>query len=164
MGDVPSNSHFDASMLTSFMTNPRSKNPIWMNNSFSTYFLLKPNASYKTVDDKFPELLKKYVGPEVQRYMNIDMSEFSKQGNKYRFFLQNIQDAHLDPSIQQEFKPASDPKLSEDIRSNCNIDCPYSIYQLYEPLNRAVSKKGKGSGNKKDRRFYQGNADSSIPY
>ena len=110
MGDVPGNSHFEASMLTSFMTNPRANVQIWLNNSFSTYFLLKPNASYKTVDAKFPELLKKYVGPEVQRYMNIDMTEFSKQGNKYRFFLQNIQDAHLDPSIQQEFKAASDPK------------------------------------------------------
>jgi len=110
MGDVPGNSHFEASMLTSFLTNPRANVQIWLNNSFSTYFLLKPNASYKTVDAKFPELLKKYVGPEVQRYMNIDMTEFSKQGNKYRFFLQNIQDAHLDPSIQQEFKAASDPK------------------------------------------------------
>jgi putative ABC transport system permease protein len=27
MGDVPSNSHFDASMVTSFLTNPRSKDP-----------------------------------------------------------------------------------------------------------------------------------------
>jgi putative ABC transport system permease protein len=110
MGDVPTNSHFDASMLTSFMTNPRAKNPIWMNNSFSTYFLLKPNASYKSVDAKYPELLIKYVGPEVEKYMGISLSEFSKKGNKYRFFLQNIRDAHLDPSIQQEFKAASDPK------------------------------------------------------
>jgi putative ABC transport system permease protein len=110
MGDVPGNSHFEASMLTSFMTNPRSNVPIWLNNSFSTYFLLKPNANYKTIDAKFPELLIKYVGPEVQRYMGISITDFSKQGNKYRFFLQNITDAHLDPSIQQEFKAASDPK------------------------------------------------------
>ena len=110
MGDVPGNSHFEASMLTSFMTNPRANVPIWLNNSFSTYFLLKPNANYKTIDAKFPELLIKYVGPEVQRYMGISITDFSKQGNKYRFFLQNIKDAHLDPSIQQEFKAASDPK------------------------------------------------------
>ena len=71
MGDIPENTHFEANILTSFMTNPRSKDPIWMNNSFSTYFLLKPNTSYKTVDEKFPELLKKYVGPELQQYMGI---------------------------------------------------------------------------------------------
>jgi putative ABC transport system permease protein len=110
MGDVPVNSHFDASMLTSFMTNPRANSPVWLSNSFSTYLLLKPNASYKSVDAKFNDLLIKYVGPEVQKYMGINMSDFSKQGNKYRFFLQNIKDAHLDTSIQQEFKPASDPK------------------------------------------------------
>jgi putative ABC transport system permease protein len=110
MGDIPENSHFEANMLTSFMTNPRSKNPVWLSNSFSTYFLLKPNASYKTIDEKLPELLIKYVGPEVQQYLGISVTDWSSQGNKYRFFLQNLSDIHLDPSIQQEFKDATDPK------------------------------------------------------
>ncbi len=110
MGDVPVNSHFEANMISSFLTNPRAKNPIWLSNSFSTYFLLKPNTSYKTIDAKFPDLITKYVGPELQQYMGFSPTEFNKQGNKYRFYLQNIQDAHLDNSIQQEFKAASDPK------------------------------------------------------
>jgi putative ABC transport system permease protein len=110
MADVPENSHFEASIISSFMTNPRSKDPTWLSNSFSTYLLLKPNSSYKTVDDKFPELLKKYVGPELQQYLGISIDDFSKQGNKYRFYLQNLTDIHLDTSIQQEFKPATDPK------------------------------------------------------
>jgi putative ABC transport system permease protein len=110
MSDIPGNSHFEASILTSFMTNPRSQNPIWLSNSFSTYLLLKPNSSYVTVDEKIPAMLEKYVGPEVQRFMGISIEDFIAQGNKYRFFLQNLKDIHLDPSIQQEFKPASDPK------------------------------------------------------
>jgi putative ABC transport system permease protein len=110
MRDIPENSHFEANMLASFMTNPRSKNPVWLSNSFSTYFLLKPNTSYKTIDDKLPELLIKYVGPEVQQYLGISVTDWSSQGNKYRFFLQNLSDIHLDPSIQQEFKDAADPK------------------------------------------------------
>ena len=110
MGDVPANSHFEANIITSFITNPRSQNPIWLSNSFSTYFLLKPNTNYHSIDDKFPSLILKYVGPEVEKYMGIKLTEFSSQGNKYRFFLQNLKDAHLDNSIQQEFKPASDPK------------------------------------------------------
>jgi putative ABC transport system permease protein len=110
MADVPGNSHFDASIITSFMTNPRSQNPIWMSNSFSTYILLKPNTSYKSVDEKIIALLEKYVGPEAQRFMGISLEDFFAQGNKYRFFLQNLSDIHLDPSIQQEFKEASDPK------------------------------------------------------
>ena len=55
-------------------------------------------------------MLEKYVGPELQQYMGISIEDFFAQGNKYRFFLQNLTDAHLDPSIQQEFKAASDPK------------------------------------------------------
>lgn len=111
MADIPENTHFEANILTSFMTNPRSKNPMWLSNSFSTYFLLKPNASYVTVDEKLPELLKKYVGPEVQQYLGVSVDDFEKQGNKYRFYLQNLEDIHLDTSIQQEFKAASDPKF-----------------------------------------------------
>jgi putative ABC transport system permease protein len=110
MADVPQNSHFEANALSSFMTNPRSKEPHWMNNSFSTYFLLKPNSSYKTVDAKYPELLQKYVGPEIQKFTGISLNDFVAQGNKYRFYLQSLNDIHLDTSIQQDFKASVDPK------------------------------------------------------
>lgn len=110
MADVPENSHFRANILGSFMTNPRSKNPVWLSNSFSTYFLLKPNTTYKTIEEKIPDLLLKYVGPEIQQYMGISITDWSAQGNKYRFYLQNLSDVHLDTSIQQEFKAATDPK------------------------------------------------------
>jgi len=110
MADIPGNSHFEANILTSFMTNPRSQNPVWLSNSFSTYLLLKPNASYETVDEKIPAMLEKYVGPELQQYMGISLADFTAQGNKYRFYLQKLTDIHLDPTIQQEFKEASDPK------------------------------------------------------
>jgi len=110
MADFPGNSHFEASILLSFMTNPRSQDPVWISNSFSTYVLLKPNSSYTTVDDKIPALLEKYAGPQVERFMGISIDEFMSQGNKYRYYLQSLKDIHLDPSIQQEFKEASDPK------------------------------------------------------
>ncbi len=110
MADVPQNSHFEANVLSSFITNPRSKEPKWMNNSFSTYFLLRPNSSYKTVDAKYPDLLLKYVGPEIQQYTGISLNDFIAQGNKYRFYLQNLSDIHLDTSVQQDFKASVDPK------------------------------------------------------
>jgi putative ABC transport system permease protein len=110
MADVPQKSHFEANLLTSFITNQRSKDPNWMNNSFSTYFLLKPNSTYKTVDAKYPELLQKYVGPAIQQYTGISLNDFIAQGNKYRFFLQSLSDIHLDTSVQQDFKASVDPK------------------------------------------------------
>ncbi len=110
MSDIPGNTHFEANILISFMTNPRSLSPIWMSNSFSTYLLLKPNTSFKTVDEKIPDMILKYVGPEVKQYMGISIEDFSASGDRYGFYLQNLADIHLDPSIRQEFKDASDPK------------------------------------------------------
>jgi len=108
--DIPENSHFDANIITSFLTNPRANAPDWLSNSFSTYLLLNPNASHTDVDRKITDLLIKYVGPELQKYMGISIEEFQAQGNKYEYFLQNLADIHLDPEIEQQFKAASDPK------------------------------------------------------
>jgi putative ABC transport system permease protein len=110
MEDVPATSHFEASMLTSFMTSPRSKENVWLNNSFSLYLLLRPNSGPATVDSKFTDLVVKYVGPEVQKYMGATMEEFLKRGYKYRYYLQNLTDIHLDNTIQGGFKAATDPK------------------------------------------------------
>ena len=110
MGDVPSNSHFDASMVTSFMTNPRSKEQVWMNNSFSLYLLLRPNSNPATVDAKFKDLIVKYIGPEIQKYMGSTIEEFLKRGNKFRYYLQKLTDIHLDNTVQGGFKAPSDPK------------------------------------------------------
>jgi putative ABC transport system permease protein len=110
MADIPEKSHFDANIIVSFMTNPRSNNPIWLSNSFSTYLLLKPNSSDLTVSEKIPAMLEKYVGPEVKQFMGITLEDFAAQGNKYMFFLQKLTDIHLDSSIQQQFKDAIDPK------------------------------------------------------
>jgi putative ABC transport system permease protein len=110
MADVPENSHFKADMLTSFMTNPESNDQIWFSASFSTYLLLKPNSGYKTVEAKFPDLVEKHLAPEIQKYMGITLKDFIAKGNKYSFSLQNLNDIHLDPSVQQQFEAAGNPK------------------------------------------------------
>jgi putative ABC transport system permease protein len=71
---------------------------------------LKPNSSPETVNEKFNDLVVKYIGPAVQQFSGMTISEFIAQGNKYRFFLQNLKDIHLDTSVDQSFKPTSDPK------------------------------------------------------
>jgi putative ABC transport system permease protein len=111
MADIPENSHFEANILSSFMTNPRYNDQNWGNSSFSTYLLLKPNSNYLTVNEKFNDLVIKYLGPNVQKYMGITIEEYFSKGNKYRFFLQNLTYIHLDTSVQQTFKAARDPKF-----------------------------------------------------
>ena len=110
MGDIPVNSHFEASMISSFMTNPESNDQIWMSASFSTYILLKPNSGYQTVEQKLAELVIKKIEPEIQQFMGISLSDFIAKGNRYGFSMQNLKDIHLDPGVIQEFKEAQDPK------------------------------------------------------
>lgn len=62
------------------------------------------------MNEKIPGMIVKYVGLEVQRYMQISITDFVAHGNKYRIYLQNLRDIHLDTSIQQQFKAASDPR------------------------------------------------------
>lgn len=110
MEDVPENCHFEANIITSFMTNPRSASPIWLNNSFDTYLLLNENADPAKLEEKFPDMVKENVGPEVMQFMGISLEEFQNSGNKYNFFLQPLFRIHLDPSVDQGMKPATDPR------------------------------------------------------
>ncbi len=110
MADVPEKSHFKASMIVSFMTYPRSKEGNWLSNNLATYVLLKPNTDFKAVNSKFKDLVIKYIGPEIEKYLHISLQDFLAKGNKYNYFIQNLKDIHLDTSIHDMFKPATDPK------------------------------------------------------
>lgn len=110
MADFPEETHFNADILTSFSSNQRSRDPEWMNNSFSTYLLLKPHTLAAAVEAKFPAMVEKYVGPRVQDLFGISISDFLAQGNRYSFHLQPLTRIHLDPSVEHEVKPAIDPK------------------------------------------------------
>jgi putative ABC transport system permease protein len=111
MADIPGNSHFEINIITSIMTyTESSSNPSWLSNHLSTYLLLKPNSDYKSLEKKFPGFVLKYLGTEIQQYLGISINDFFAQGNRYRYYLQNLTDIHLDPSIRQQLKEASDPK------------------------------------------------------
>ena len=149
MADVPENSHFRANLISSFMTNPRSKSPIWLSNSFATYLLIKPNSSIVTVDAKIPELLIKYVGPEIQQFMGITISDFEAQGNRYGFYTQNLTDIHLDPTVQQQFKDSSDPKYLKIFGSIAILIVLIAAINFMNLSTAQASKRAKEVGIKK---------------
>jgi putative ABC transport system permease protein len=117
MADVPGNSHFEANMLISFMTDPGSNEQEWTKNSYSTYVMLKQKTTYSGVNEKISGLMTKYVGPEIQQQAGMSMAEWVAKGHKYGYYLQPLRDIHLDPSIMQEFKEAGDPKYLRIIAS-----------------------------------------------
>jgi len=110
MQDIPDNSHFDADILASFMTNPRSQDPGWLNNSFHTYLLLYPNSDAGVLEQKIPGMIEKYLGPQLFQFLGVTVEEFLEKGNKYSINLKPLAGLHLDPAIDYTMKPPTDPK------------------------------------------------------
>jgi putative ABC transport system permease protein len=110
MQDVPENSHLEFDILISFLTNPRANDDFWLSNSFSTYILLREGVPAATVESKIPGIIEKYVGPQVQKILGMDLQAFSDSGNKYGIFMQPLSDVHLNTEIAANFKRASDRK------------------------------------------------------
>jgi len=108
--DIPPNTHFNASGISSFMTNPRADEDEWLSNSFNTYVMLRPGIDPQRVNERFAPMIAKYVGPIITQFFGITMEEFFESGNKYNMFLQPLTDIHLDPSVEQDLKAANDPK------------------------------------------------------
>lgn len=110
MQDIPENSSFKANIFGSFLSSERANDGQWLSNSFETYVLLKEGTSSEEVNKKFMPMLKKYVGPMFEQYLGLTLDEFFEKGNQYNYELQPLLKIHLDPSIQHEVKPSSDPK------------------------------------------------------
>jgi putative ABC transport system permease protein len=108
MVDVPENCHFNFDMLISFLSHPRANDDFWLSNSFTTYVLLKQGASIQSLEDKLPMLIEKYVGPQVEKVLGLDLKAFAEKGNRYGIYMQPLSDVHLNPEIGSDFKQAND--------------------------------------------------------
>ncbi|MPR34765.1 ABC transporter permease [Salmonirosea aquatica] len=104
---VPDNSHFHIDAFLSFST-WHMTNPTWSNVGFFTYVELVDQADPKKLEAKFPQLVAKYVVPEVQRDMGISMAEAQKSINTFRFSLQPLTDIHLYSNTKYELEPNGD--------------------------------------------------------
>jgi putative ABC transport system permease protein len=92
---VPDNSHFHSDGFASMITYTAGRQQTWSNLGFYTYLLLNKNADPKKLQAQFPQLVAKYVVPEIQRDMGVSMAEAQKSVNTFLFTLQQIKDIHL---------------------------------------------------------------------
>ena len=110
MEEVPSNAHFEAEVVASFHTLENSNSTMWLNNSYYTYVMLQPGASAKELESKFPAMIEKYAGPQIQEGLGITIEDFLASGNRYGYFLQPLTDIHLDTEIEHGLKPSNNKK------------------------------------------------------
>ncbi|WP_425390852.1 ABC transporter permease [Ekhidna sp.] len=93
--DMPSNSHFSFEMLLSMESREEAKSTMWMSFNFNTYLKLQEGYNPKDLEAKFPGLIEKYIGPEIQNFMGASLEEFYQSGNDAGFYLFPLLDIHL---------------------------------------------------------------------
>jgi len=103
--DVPTNSHFHFDLFASMKGRPDPMSDSWMGGSYHTYLLLKPGTNLKKMEAGFPEMVKKYMGPQIQQAMGLSLQEFVTKGNSLGFKLQPLTDIHLHSDTNNEFEP-----------------------------------------------------------
>jgi len=105
VADWPDNSHFLFDMLVSTNTFQFTRRLNYTGFAAYTYLLLNPNSSYKALEAKFPEVIKKYVSGEINRTFKQSWEDFQKAGNGYYYYLQPLNKIHLISDLEAELRP-----------------------------------------------------------
>lgn len=108
--DMPSNSHMRFGMMFSMESREEAKSKFWMSFNFNTYLKLQEGYNPLDLEAKFPSLIEKYIGPEVERFMSVSLDEFFDGGNRAGFYLFPMKDIHLYSAKQAELMPNGDIK------------------------------------------------------
>jgi putative ABC transport system permease protein len=106
--DVPANTHFSYDILLPFIAFPLSESNSWAGYNVHTYVVLDDAKSADALQAKFPKLVEKAFGPEVENILGKKYSEYVAAGNHHNYHLQKVEDIHLHSNYQQELQPNGD--------------------------------------------------------
>ncbi len=104
MEDPPENAHFHFTLLGSMARIGSSRNTFWVSHNFYTYILLKEGTDKDVFTEKMQLMVDKYVGPQIEQFLGINMEDFGNSGNSFSYFLQPLLDIHLRSDLQAEIE------------------------------------------------------------
>jgi len=104
MEDPPENSHFHFDLLGSMARIGQSRNTFWVSHNFYTYIQLEPGTDPEAFTAKMQSMIDKYVGPQIEQALGINMEEFAASGNSFSYFIQPLYDIHLHSDLQYEIE------------------------------------------------------------
>ena len=105
--DVPRQSHFDFDFLLSWRRagdEPRVRQN-WFGYGVYTYFVLDERQRPEDLEAKFPAMLRRYGGPQIEEGRGLSFDEHLAAGNEYHYFLQPLTDIHLYSNMNWEIEP-----------------------------------------------------------
>lgn len=77
----------------------------WLSHNFNTYIVLREGADPKRLEAQFGAISKKYVGPQVQAFLNASLDELEKGGSYLRYSLMPLTKIHLQSNKAGEIGP-----------------------------------------------------------
>ncbi len=96
---VPRNASFHFDLFASMAGVAEAKEPTWMSSNFFTYLVLRKGTDAKKLEARLPQMVQRYMGPQMARAMGVTLTDFRKQGNDLSFHLEPITKIHLDPDF-----------------------------------------------------------------
>ncbi|RDC65568.1 ABC transporter permease [Adhaeribacter pallidiroseus] len=99
---MPANAHFHFDVFASMASFPDAKSPSWMISEFYTYLVLPQGYSYKQLEAKLPQVVEKYMGPQLLQAMGTSLAQFRQNGNDLGLFLQPLTSIHLNSHLKGE--------------------------------------------------------------
>ena len=104
--NIPANSHIKFDMLGSLNSLGDSRSDMWLNHNYYTYIILKDGVKKASMEAKFPEVVLKYVGPQIKKFIGITIEDFKKAGNQFGYELEPLKDIHLKGAPQYQIEPS----------------------------------------------------------
>jgi putative ABC transport system permease protein len=102
--DMPVNSHFHFDFICSLKAISYSNSIFWLSNNNYTYFTLKNGADPKQVERKFPELVNKYVLPQIMQITGSSAEDMLNGRNRWSYSMQKLTDIHLRSNMDYEIE------------------------------------------------------------
>ena len=108
--DFPVTSHFRPALIGSFLTHPRWSDPEWLDNSFNTYVRLASGTAPASLEAKFPEFIRTFVGPRIELLTGASYDDAMKSGFRYDWKLERLSDIYLYSKAQDQLAPTGDAR------------------------------------------------------
>ena len=108
MADFPASSHLQYDFLVAMAGLDDAKATSWMQSEFYTYLVLSPGYDYRKLEAKLPQVVQKYMGPEIQQAFGMSFAKFREAGNDLGLRLQPLTDIHLHSDFAYDLSPSGD--------------------------------------------------------
>jgi putative ABC transport system permease protein len=102
---VPDKSHFHFDLFASMASLADSRSTSWMSSLYYTYLVLPAGYNYKQLEAKLPQVVEKYMKPQVEKALGMSMAQFRQKGNNIGLFLQPLTDIHLYSDSTSDMEP-----------------------------------------------------------